>query len=767
MKSYFRFLWKYKFLSVIQILGISIALSFAIPAASLLVELQQMKRDNPEYKDIYGVRSLSTMSFEDEDRYFLDTYPEVEKATMFISSGTGMKQNMLVDGTMFSVRTMFANEEITDFFPLRMESGSFESIAEANSIILSKEFASNLAGDNLVGSTVFIGDRPYVVKGILDGFESRRIPDTDIILNLRESFNHELSFWTYTFLKLRDGVDTDAFARKVLDNDKDLLCDKLGVRDSKYLRLGFTPYEDMVINSDYDWLNCLQPSILIILGGAILLLLLFAFSNYTNLSMAMASRRAKEMATKQLLGSSKADIWKQMISENVVFTAICFILGLLLATVSVRLLNGLLVLANKTGLLETIQFTPSACIAYLLLILLIGTLTGIAPTRIILRHSALDVVKGEFKAREKGFMSKVLIVVQGLVTVALVFASIVEMAQLRHNSRMDFGCGIDDTCTVYLSNSDDAEKGLIFHTLSEKAYTASIGYATDIPGSLFNTCRTDDLDINVLICDQGAFEAFGFRVKEDYVARGQSTLWISEALEERLGEAGLDGEDMDRLGADVIGGTIETFIANSHSIDMFGPAAVEVRSGDRDLEKDFIVLKTIGNHDKVLNDLRETVDNVVYSNSGRLKNSRCTYIHDYFYDVNFRELDSVLGLMEKYLVVMILLSVLGILGISTYNLQIRKHDIAIRKIFGSSTLKEAVGNTTGYSELMLVANAIGLPLGYVLATAMLQSEVSKVAIAPWMFIVTILFTMAVVVCLCLIQSCLTISVNPADSIKSD
>lgn len=767
MKSYFRFLGRHKSLTIIQMLGVSIALSFAIPATSLLVELLQMNRDNPEYKNIYGVTAYTTTSFEDEDRYFTETYPEVEKATMFISSGTGINKKILFDGIMLDARTMYANEDIVDFFPPEMESGSFEAISNANSIILSKSFASSLSSDNLLGSTVFIDDKPFVVSGILDGFRSKKIPDTDIILNLRQAYSRDLSFFTYTFVKFREGVDIESFKQKVLGNDRDMFIDKLNVRDEKYLRLGFTRYDKMSITEDFYWLNCMHPDAMVVIGLALLLLLLFAFSNYITLSMAMATRRAREMATKQLLGSSKAFVMRQMIAENIVFTAVCFILGLGMTTFSIKMLGGLLALDGKAGLMNTIQLTPLACASYLLLIVAIGTLTGIAPARVILRYSALDVVKGEFRAKEKGFMSKFVITVQGLITVGLLFVSIVQFSQIRHNSRLDFGCGIDDVFTVYLPNSDDDEKNLVLQALSQKSYTSSIGYADNIPGFLYSRKELSDMTVNLLVCDRGAFEALGFKIKEDYMTRGASVLWMTEALKERLEDEPIKEEDMHNLGVDVVGGTIETFHANTNRGSYFGIPAVAVKDADADIKKGYIVLKAAGRHSDIEKDVKATVDGLILGNSGRLKVSRCMYLRDFYNVSNLTELKSILDILKKYMMAMIMLSLLGILGISTYNMQIRRHDIAVRKVFGATTRGEASRNAARYASLMLIANAVGLPLGYLLANAMLESEVSKVSIGAWMFILTIVFTMAVTICVCFIQSYYTASLNPTESIKSE
>ena len=397
MKSYFRLLWKHKSLTVIQILSISIALSFAIPAVSLMLELQKMNHDNPRYKDIYGVKTAGTMSFAEEDKYFIDNYPEVEAATMFVSSGTQMKTDIIVGSAQHSAKTMFCNADITDFFPVKMISGSIESISEGKNIILSKEFAALLSDENLLGSTILIKDESYLVTGILDEFESQKIPYSDIVLSMDDNIDGH-SFFTYTFIRLSEGTDIETFTEKVVKNETEVFASNLGV-SKDYLRLGFERYDKMAVSSSFYWLTSMNPTLLVVVGMSVLLLLLFAFSNYANLSMAMSTRRAKEVATKRLLGSSIPVIWVQSLCENIVFTAICFVLGLLFASFSADALNRLMSVDGPTALLSSLVLSPASLLAYAVLIVVIGLLTGIAPARAVSRYSALDIVKGEFRAK--------------------------------------------------------------------------------------------------------------------------------------------------------------------------------------------------------------------------------------------------------------------------------------------------------------------------------------------------------------------------------
>lgn len=420
---------------------------------------------------------------------------------------------------------------------------------------------------------------------------------------------------------------------------------------------------------------------------------------------------------------------------------------------------------GPTDLLSSLVLNPVSLLAYAVLIVVIGLLTGIAPARAVSRYSALDIVKGEFRAKEKKFVSKLLIVIQGVLTVVLLFVTIVEWAQLKHNLKMDFGCEIDDVYSILLPSSDDAEKDLVMQALLFKPYVLKAGYAESIPGFCYSTSELENMYVNNLVCDQDAFDALGFKVTEDFISRGTSTLWISQQMKDLMGGTELSGEEMDILGADVVGGTIEKFFSNSNLEP--GYACVTVKNAESPVNKTYMVLRTTGDHRELSRDIQETVNNVIYSNSDRFKSSRCNYVRDFYYAERLSSFESLLSLMKEYLIIMLALSLLGILGISTYNMQIRKHDIAIRKVFGSSTNEETIRNTRTYSRLMLIANILGLPLGYLLGTVLLQSEVSKIAISPWMFIVTVLCTMAAVICVCSIQSYFTANVNPIDNLKSE
>ena len=109
-----------------------------------------------------------------------------------------------------------------------------------------------------------------------------------------------------------------------------------------------------------------------------IIILFMAIFNYVNMSIAQTTYRAKEMATRKLLGSSRSDIFWRMIGESSIMTVIAFILGFLLAKAAEPIAMDLL--GVKLDLTGDLSFMT--CLSYLLLIVLLSNISGYVPATI-------------------------------------------------------------------------------------------------------------------------------------------------------------------------------------------------------------------------------------------------------------------------------------------------------------------------------------------------------------------------------------------------
>ena len=138
------------------------------------------------------------------------------------------------------------------------------------------------------------------------------------------------------------------------------------------------------------------------------LILIFAVINYINLTVAQAGFRAKEMATRRLLGSSRGELFMRLMLESTLLTFISLVIGVLLALAVVPFVNDLL----QTRVDMNVLGRPVWLLALVSLTVVVGVLSGLLPAIIISSSKPIEVVRGTFRAKTKMVFSKFFIVFQ-------------------------------------------------------------------------------------------------------------------------------------------------------------------------------------------------------------------------------------------------------------------------------------------------------------------------------------------------------------------
>jgi ABC-type antimicrobial peptide transport system permease subunit len=121
----------------------------------------------------------------------------------------------------------------------------------------------------------------------------------------------------------------------------------------------------------------------------------FAIFNYVNLSVSLTTERSKEMATRRLLGLSRLQVFGKLIGESILFTAIAFVVGYVIA---LALQDKAMEMANcPLDLLKDTGFGTIA--AFVTGIFLVGSLAGFVPSTILSGYQPIDIVRGTFRRR--------------------------------------------------------------------------------------------------------------------------------------------------------------------------------------------------------------------------------------------------------------------------------------------------------------------------------------------------------------------------------
>ncbi|MBR3291207.1 MAG: FtsX-like permease family protein [Bacteroidales bacterium] len=263
-----------------------------------------------------------------------------------------------------------------------------------------------------------------------------------------------------------------------------------------------------------------------LLTVVVLLLLLSAVFNYINLSFALGGKRAKEMATRRLLGEDRSRIIWRNIGESVAFTAICFLVGLLLAYLLVPTINALLSTQDAGMPVDaevklSLLLTPGYIAVYLLGILVLGLLCGLIPAWAASRYEPIDVIKGTLRRKNRMVFSKVFIVVQNVLAVFMIALAFVMEAQMKHMLERPTHSAVDNRYYIEYSAMDYDHMKLFKEKVEKLPFVTKAGVGRNIPGLIHMSQNLELEDgssfvVPVILCDTTYFDLLGLEVLEDF-----------------------------------------------------------------------------------------------------------------------------------------------------------------------------------------------------------------------------------------------------------
>ena len=305
-----------------------------------------------------------------------------------------------------------------------LEGNREQLLTDDNSVVLTRSAALRLFGtEHAVGKTLKIipcNNGIFTVTGIVEDINNSIIPsDIDIFIPFE---NMKYIQWSCSMecTEMNNAAGSTLFFRTAPGTDLNRKADDVVAflrefywlfRDSdSFKKVQFIPWHDFYFSETPAtvYLNQYDFKLVVIFITVGVLILLMAVLNYISMSVAQTSYRAKEMATRRLLGSSRPDIFWRMITESALLTLVSFIIGFLLAKaaepVAIDLLHAKL---DITG-----DLNATTVIVYILFIAALTLLSGFIPATILSNYNPMDVVKGTFRRKTKAVYLRVLNIVQ-------------------------------------------------------------------------------------------------------------------------------------------------------------------------------------------------------------------------------------------------------------------------------------------------------------------------------------------------------------------
>ena len=778
MKSYLKFLSRNKLYTAIEAAGLAVSLAFVIIIGSYVVQQFEVKYENPLWRDIYTFAMVEdghpdqlglTYTFTDAIQ---EAAPEVEVAGRL----SLVDYLLFPEEGMLKAKIVTADRHFFELFPnLKFVEGGPEVLSDAGNMIISEEF-SHKSGLK-VGDKWKLGKDAFTVAAIMRDWKSTLFDYADVVLSIDgpvKAFSDPNDQFgsVCTFVKLRPGADRNALEEKTV-----AVCKRLydtygssflqGVRIYRLDELIFgdaqsgTFVSGNIAHSDKRTLDLLLV--------AVLLLLVSAVFNYINLNMALSAKRAREMATRRLIGASQASVFGRRILESVLFTLVCFAVSLLLAIWWTPVVNRLL---NDPDIAIRIQFTPKYIAIFIGLVLVVGFLAGLLPALFSSRWKPIDVVRGNFRAQSKMTFSKVFIVLQNALSVLLIALAIVMEAQYRKSLNRPVHADIDNK---YFLQSASFGLESLRSSLEALPFVERTGLAVNVPGQTAGgqysqTVDGKDILYRVYHMDKAAFDMLGFEVLADYNAPVNNTVWFGESAFAASGftDASHDiGVLSQRMGnCENMGGVIADFPVSLNNMGAKENMIVLVNDMPTSYPYTYGILMEIsGDREEARKQIRESYetwkkDNMVYY---ELADGYLTE----FYEKALRPARNNMRLMEVFMILALLLSLLDLLAMSTYFADEKAHDIAVRKVFGGTVDTEAWRSIREYMVLVGIACVISIPIAVWAAQKYLESYIYRLESYGWIFVLAVVLTFAMAFGSVLWQTLKAARTNPATELKKE
>ena len=781
MRSYLIFLSRNKLYTAIEFIGLAVSLAFLILIGSYVRQQIRIARGEPEWKHIYAI-GVDYDCVERAPRggmaeLFKDNIPEIEKASNFCCLGLGGKvgEEELNDADCFQV-----SPDFFDMFQVNWVAGDPSSLLTGENVAVSEAFAREFSPDQDIVGKVYENDRgrqKTIVAVYRDlgsaMFNTERADFLFVVPNSTLSSAYTWIGGATCFVqshenedKLMSDIDAtlEAHFRKGFNRDE-----TRKMKNGCYERMDRLYFSEL--NGGMDGLQKGNKSLLSMLSAVALLLLLSAVFNYINLSSALAGRRVKEMAIRAVLGASKGQIVLDYLKESLLFTAASTLAAVLLAIAFKPVFTHYV--DAKVGYVRTVPFSWDLDFGLVALVvglaLFLGLLAGWIPSRIASRFDAIQVIKGDYRLASKRVLSKAFIVFQTGLAVMLIAFSLVLERQYMHMVNRPLGADIDGLYMQYMvrdSGHEDAVLALPF--------VGESGLSEGFPGSPYMRLGIpaeeagEPIQFAFIKCDTAAFKMYGFEVLEDFHAPGGKGAWLSESAFRRIGIDPGNPAPPDYLQYyfSQIAGVIKDFAVSDAAhvtddlvgiVNVVGPS--ETR-GSR-------ILRIIGDRKEAERELQELYKGYSIEKDG----------YEGLPELNGfmkEKLDSALGealnymrLIELFMFLAVLVSLLGLIAMSALYASETTHDIAVRKVFGSTVRAETFRGIRGYMVLVGISCLIAVPLAVWVSRRYLEGFNYRISAYGWVFAVAVFITFVISLASVLWQDLKAARTDPAVELKKE
>lgn len=655
----------------------------------------------------------------------IDEVPEIKAVTRIPwSSKTLFKykekaffeQGIIVDTCFFNM------------FSFKLKQGNASKIlTDPSSIVISEKLAKNYFDiENPVGKTIVLkdhGDKPFIISGIFEDIPKNSTFQFDYAISFQHLLNQQPwqkdawgNFVLKIYIETVPSVSQDVINEKIKDIfSKHQDFDKSELFTQKFSDSHLFPveYKEQKTIGAISQLKLIAVIALIILALACI--------NFANLSTALSSKRAREIGIKKIIGSKRKKLTSQFFAESLIISLIAILISILLTYLFLPAFNALF-----SKYLEFKVNEPVILIAIIAVWLLTAFISGIYPALMMSSFRPLNVIKNNSSSGPQATVfKKILVVFQFTMAITLIIVMLTVDKQIQFVKNKDLGIDKENIlffeCNNGIYNHRNAFKNDLLKLPGVKQVTYSSMNPIDVKQSTSGLNwdgknRDDDQWFSIITTDFDFVKTFGVKLKE---GRDFSLAYTTDSSNFLINEKACLAMGLKRpIGQDLslwekpgkIIGVVKDFNIGHLAMPIFP-----------------LIINVAPNYSQVFVKIEKGGDSVVLDNISKVFKKytpdhpfEYTFQTDYFDEIYKNNLFMIGELSSIFCILAIIISCLGLYGLTSLAAAQRTKEIGVRKANGAKLINILRLLLTDFLKWVGIAYLIALPLGVFLVKNMLN-----------------------------------------------
>ena len=733
IKIALRILWQNKIYVAINLLSLAFALTCCIFSYLNYDYRMSFDKSHTNTENIYRLNSIRKTE-RSTQRWGITPAPIGEIMAKDLPGVSGVarlySENVVLKKgeNVFNERVHYADKNIFSFFNFPLREGNYAQFDNINTVAISDGFARKYFGtEKALGQQIEMvkdGRKEfYTVAAVMKPIPLNSSFQFDIVTAFNNAFaagttndwRNNKMITTFAEIKNKEAVIQLAEALKTYT-----AVHNNAHEDWTIEGFYFQPFNEVAMSSDVDFdefvhgrdLNANQRGVIVYIPTimSILILLITCF-NFTNISIAFASKRLKEIGVRKVLGGRKRQLIKQFLTENI-------ILCLLASLIALGLVLSLLPSFNSWAGI-TLQFdvlaNPTLLVFLLLLPLATAIIAGLYPAFYVSSFEPIGILKGSVTFGPKSRLTRFLLFLQFTISCLALILGILLTKNASYQNEVDFGYAINEVVVTEVDNAQ--EYTALSNMLRKDSRILSVGGAVDqlAAGTRSTKVTTDKAEVKAQVASIGGEEylnTMGIKLTEGrhfYKTGGldkDQSVIVNETLVKQMHLQNPIGQ---QIKVDSAYYAIVGVVADYKEFGLHGkvpPCVLRAAVGE---DFKYLVVRTSKNN---LADVQQA------TREGWAKVAP-DKVYNGFLQIDMidkeRYMNESLKTVSFFLAgVIILLSASGLFALVSLNIIRRSKEVGMRKVLGASVLNLMKLVSKDFLYIIIVAFVVGASLGYII-----------------------------------------------------